>query len=393
MKKSAVVVDFGTSKIVTLVAESGSYHRCDIIGVGNVPYDGFMDEDWNVPNAVSDAIRDSIGAAEEQSNRRIKDVYVGVPGAFSRVYVAETQVQLQGADPRVTAADVETIFRQATELIQPIPGAIVHRAPAWFMVDEGKKTMEPVDTKGTTLRAMVCFVVADQFFLSDVSSRMDALGITVRGFFSTPMGEVMHLLQPDERDHTAVLIDVGYLQTEVMACQGDALVFHKVLPVGGGHITADLVQGLESSMVVCEKIKRGFVFGADDQVQEVVTESGKPESYTHEQVADVLEPRVDELCEMILECIESSGIRLTGESNLYLTGGGIAMMNGARIYISKKLGRTVRIASNRTAKLNSPIYSSVLGLADMVFDTLESNAESESIIEKITNFFSSLFGR
>lgn len=391
MKKTAAVVDFGTSKIVTLVAESGSYHRCDIIGAGTVPYDGFMDGEWNAPTLVSQAIQDSIAEAEAQSHRRIREVYVGVPGEFSRVYVIETQVQLQGADPRVTPADVERVFIQATEEVQPLRGAIIHRSPAWFMVDEGKKTMEPVDMKGSTLRAMVSFIVADQFFLNDVSNRMAQLGLTVKGFYSTPMGEALLFLTPEDRDRTAVLVDVGYLSTEVMTVEGDALIFHKVLPVGGAHITLDLVTGLEAPMAQCEQIKRGYAFNTSGEDKQEAAEGG--EAFTHEQVARVLEPRVDEIAEMIQDCIDHSGVRLGSWSNIYLTGGGIAPMNGGRVYLSNQLGRAVRQPAAKTAKLNSPIYSSALGLVDLVFETLESSEEENSLLGKASSFFQKLLGK
>lgn len=391
MKKTAAVVDFGTSKIVTLVAESGSYHRCDIIGAGTVPYDGFMDGEWNAPTLVSQAIQDSIAEAEAQSHRRIREVYVGVPGEFSRVYVIETQVQLQGADPRVTPADVERVFIQATEEVQPLRGAIIHRSPAWFMVDEGKKTMEPVDMKGSTLRAMVSFIVADQFFLNDVSNRMAQLGLTVKGFYSTPMGEALLFLTPEDRDRTAVLVDVGYLSTEVMTVEGDALIFHKVLPVGGAHITLDLVTGLEAPMAQCEQIKRGYVFNTSGEDKQEAAEGS--EAFTHEQVARVLEPRVDEIAEMIQDCIDHSGVRLGSWSNIYLTGGGIAPMNGGRVYLSNQLGRAVRQPAAKTAKLNSPIYSSALGLVDLVFETLESSEEENSLLGKASSFFQKLLGK
>ena len=391
MKKTAAVVDFGTSKIVTLVAESGSYHRCDIIGAGTVPYDGFMDGEWNAPTLVSQAIQDSIAEAEAQSHRRIREVYVGVPGEFSRVYVIETQVQLQGADPRVTPADVERVFIQATEEVQPLRGAIIHRSPAWFMVDEGKKTMEPVDMKCSTLRAMVSFIVADQFFLNDVSNRMAQLGLTVKGFYSTPMGEALLFLTPEDRDRTAVLVDVGYLSTEVMTVEGDALIFHKVLPVGGAHITLDLVTGLEAPMAQCEQIKRGYVFNTSGEDKQEAAEGG--EAFTHEQVARVLEPRVDEIAEMIQDCIDHSGVRLGSWSNIYLTGGGIAPMNGGRVYLSNQLGRAVRQPAAKTAKLNSPIYSSALGLVDLVFETLESSEEENSLLGKASSFFQKLLGK
>ncbi|HIQ72092.1 MAG TPA: hypothetical protein IAB73_07805 [Candidatus Onthenecus intestinigallinarum] len=376
---------------MTLVAESGSYHRCDIIGAGTVPYDGFMDGEWNAPTLVSQAIQDSIAEAEAQSHRRIREVYVGVPGEFSRVYVIETQVQLQGADPRVTPADVERVFIQATEEVQPLRGAIIHRSPAWFMVDEGKKTMEPVDMKGSTLRAMVSFIVADQFFLNDVSNRMAQLGLTVKGFYSTPMGEALLFLTPEDRDRTAVLVDVGYLSTEVMTVEGDALIFHKVLPVGGAHITLDLATGLEAPMAQCEQIKRGYVFNTSGEDKQEAAEGG--EAFTHEQVARVLEPRVDEIAEMIQDCIDHSGVRLGSWSNIYLTGGGIAPMNGGRVYLSNQLGRAVRQPAAKTAKLNSPIYSSALGLVDLVFETLESSEEENSLLGKASSFFQKLLGK
>lgn len=393
MKKTAVVVDFGTSKIVTLVAESGNHGRCDILEAGSAEYDGYMEGEWNVPERLDSAIKASVARAEERSKHRIRDVYVGVPGAFSRVYVVETQVQLQGADPRVTPEDVEAVFKKATDTLQPVRGAIIHRSPAWFMVDDGKKVMEPVDLKGTTLRAMICFVVGDQFFLNDISARMTRLGLTVRGFFSTPMGEVMHLLSPEERDHIAVLVDVGYLHTEVMASEGDALIFHKVLPVGGAHITVDLVEGLDASMDVCEQLKRDYIFNNTDNGLEPPAQTVQGRTFTHQEVADVLEPRVDELAEMIQECIENSGINLSNYSNIFLTGGGLAMMNGGRMYLSARLEKPIRQAQNRSTRLKMPTYASTLGLVDLVFDALEAPGEQMTLGEKIKNFFSQMIER
>lgn len=85
MKTIAAAIDFGTSKVVTLVAESGGYHRCDIIGAGQVPYDGYTDGYWNTPEKVTEAISASIQEAENQSHRRIREIHVGVPGEFCRV--------------------------------------------------------------------------------------------------------------------------------------------------------------------------------------------------------------------------------------------------------------------------------------------------------------------
>ena len=386
MKNMAAAIDFGTSKIVTFIAESGSYHRCDIVGAGTVQYDGFLDGYWNAPDLVDQAIRASIAEAEAQAHRRVRDVYVGVPGEFCRVYVSETQVHLRGADPRVTPQDIERVFAQATEDIQPLRGVIVHRSPAWFTVDEGKKTMEPLGMKGSTLRALVSFIVAEDFFLSDVSRRIQQLGLTLNGFFSSSVGQALLFLPPEERDRVAVLVDVGYLSTEVMAVEGDALIFQKVIGIGGGHISADLVFGLETTMATAEQLKRSYTFDGAQQT----ASSPQDANFSHEKVAEVLEPRVDELCEYIKECIEHSGVRLDNWSNVYLTGGGLALMNGGRAYLSAQLGRAVRATSPKAAKFNSPVYSSALGLIDLVFGSLEDQEEGVGVMGKISAFFRNL---
>ena len=93
-----------------------------------------MNGEWNAPSDVSDAIASAVEAAEKKVGTHIKEVYVGVPGEFVRVYVIESSVALQGADPKVTSADVEKLQRQATEMLDRPTGVIIHRSPAWFKV-------------------------------------------------------------------------------------------------------------------------------------------------------------------------------------------------------------------------------------------------------------------
>ena len=368
MKKATAVLDFGTSKVLVLLAEESAYQKVTITTAGMAQYDGFKNGEWNAPSDVSDAIASAVEAAEKKVGTHIKEVYVGVPGEFVRVYVIESSVALQGADPKVTSADVEKLQRQATEMLDRPTGVIIHRSPAWFKVDGGQKTLEPVDQKGSMLEGMIGFVLADQFFINDVTERLKELGIEVRGFFSTSVGEAMQMIPFEERDHTAILVDVGYLSTEVMAVEGDALIWQKVLPVGGAHITLDLTYGLEKPFDMCEKIKRGYTFNAPKNTQiEVQGENGQMESFSGEQVSMIIDARVDEMLEMIDDAVKKSGIRLGNWSNVYFTGGGLMPMGGARVYAAGKLARNVREAAVKTVKLKpAQIYASGSGLLELL---------------------------
>lgn len=396
MKSTIAAIDFGTSKIVTLVAEISGGQKCDIIGAGSTPYHGFTEGEWNDPAALNEAIMATITSAEQQSKRKIREINVGVPGEFTRVYAVETSVINEKMDQTIDAKHVEKIFAQADEHLSPVRGIVIHRSPAWFMVDGGKKVLEPVGMKGSELKALVSFVVADAFFLDDILARMREQNITVSGFFSSSTGEAMLYLPQEERDRTAILIDVGYLCTDVMAVEGDAVIFQKTLPVGGGHITVDVASGLQINMEQAEQIKREYVYGisAISQTYTAKTsDTAKSQTFSQDEVANVLEPRVDEIAEMIDQCIEDSGIKLGNWSNIYLTGGGLCLNRGGRDYLSAKLNRPVRDTVKRTVKLSSPVYASAMGLLDLIADTIEAHSSpAGGIGNGVKEFFKSLLG-
>ncbi len=389
MKTTVAAMDFGTSKLVALVAETSGRQRCDIIGAGIATYDGYMDRQWNAPNQLNEAIANAVHEAETQSRTRIRDINIGVPGDFCTVRTVEARVELQGADPKVTLKDIDELFARATADLGEVDGAIIHRSPAWFMVDDGKKILEPMGVRGYELRAMVSFVIADQYFISDVTERFKALGYNVTGCFSSPTGQAMLFVPDEERDRTAVLVDIGYLNTEVMTVEGDALTYLKVLPLGGGHIAADLAYGLEISLTAAEQIKRQYVYGlsAGQTSFEAIGSSGSTETFPREKVESVLEPRAEEICEAIRDAIKESGVKLGNWSTVYLTGGGLAINRGGRDYLAAKLDRPVRELPRKAVKLSSPAYSSALGLLDLIIDTISSTPSGG-----VGGFFRSLFG-
>ena len=397
MKTTVTSIDFGTSKIVTLVAENSTSTRCDIVGAGIVTYNGFLEDGWNAPEEIDSCLREAIMQAETQSHRKIREVNIGVPGAFTKVYVTEARVSLTGPDPHVTPADVRAIFTEAQKNLGQLPGEVIHFSPAWFRVDDGKKTLQAVGIKGRELTAMISFVTANKFFIDDVSTRLSNMGIKPKNFFSTPAGEAMLYLPEEDRDRTAVLIDAGYLNTEVMVVEGDALIFHKCIDIGGGHIAADLAEQLDISFKNAEeKIKQPFVYSmsATPETYEIPAMADQPgQSFTREDVSPIITARVDEIAAEIKSVLEESGVKLGAWSNVYLTGGGIAFNRGGKDYLSSKLGRPVRDTPKRTVKMSSPIYSSTMGLMDLIIDTMEQQRQPASgLVGKIGDFFRSLVG-
>ena len=396
MKTTVAAIDFGTSKIVTLVADNSGNLRCDIVGAGIAAYDGYMEDGWNNPAEVNARIRASIEDAERQCRRRLRDVNIGVPASFTRAYSTEVTVELKGTDPRVSAADVKQAFRAAEEKIGAVNGIKVHSTPAWFTIDNGKKTLEPVGKSGRELKAMISFVFADRFFVDDVTLRLGDLGFNVVGVFATAPGEMMLFLPEEERDHTAVLIDIGYLTTDVMIAEGDALVYLETIDIGGGNIAADLAYGLECTLDQAEeRVKRLYVYGVESagETYDIPPVDGQPgRSFTRAEVTRIIEPRIQEIADAIKAAIKRSGVKLGNWSSYYMTGGGMSFNRGGFKYLGQKLGQTVKETPKRTAKLNSHAYSSALGLMDLIIDTIEIKNRQPVAEGKVKGFFRSLLG-
>lgn len=394
MKTQVAAIDFGTSKVVTLIAQSGGVNRCDIIGSGTVPYDGFSQGDWNTPEQLARVARDSIAAAELEANSKVREIYVGVPGEFTHVCTGEAEVTLD-TPGEITEDDVNRVQDAVAEelKIAELGGYVMHRSPAWFSLDDGKKTMMPLGVHGERLRAQVSFMVAEPVFVEDMKQLLCGMGITILGFLSPTLGESLLLLSLEERDRAAMLVDVGYLNTEVCVVEGDAVTYHALLPQGGGQITADICEELRIPMRAAEQIKRRYVFNPDEFDQHAYCEAsgagGERLSFPREHVKRPLEKSVDELCDMIdLTLKNDAAGHLGPRSQVFLTGGGIALMRGGREYLASKLGRPVKVPVAKSAKMNSPVYASALGLIDLIFDSIEQQTAKEGGgIKKLKGWF------
>ena len=391
MKSMAAAIEFGTSKIVTLVGEGNGDGPAQLLGFGVVPYDGYSEGHWNASDEdVEQAILKSVREAELSSGKEIKEIYVGVPGDFIHLEQNEVTLDLDN-ERRVTAEDVDDVMNLALDYQPKEDGVIIHRSPAWFTVDD-RRTMEPAGLKGSQVRCMASFVVADPTFLEDMQARMEQQDIHINGYLSPALGEALLLVPPEERDKVAVLVDIGYLSTEVMFVEGDALVSHKVLPMGGGDLTADLAMELEITMDMAEELKRKYTFGIGQDQLSVQDPDGQTVSFPRETVLAVIEPRVAELSDRVREAIEEQESRISSRSTFYITGGGLILMRGGRETISSVVERTFKAPTPPAVKLNSPAYSSAIGLLELVSESVsQMEVKPSESGSKIGNFFKAFF--
>ena len=396
MSKEIAAIEFGTSKIVTIIAKKNGPDRLTF-GSGTVPYDGYSNGDWNVPRQMVQRVYDSISAAELEAKSKVQEIYVGVPGEFIHVLTSDIEIDFE-RESVIGQEHVERIMDEAARRLRIIANdyMVLHRTVAWYSIDGGeKRSVLPRSASGQKVRALVSFVVADTPFIEDVSEMLGVLNISILGFLSPTLGLCTLYLSNEDRDRGAVMIDCGYMNTEISVVKGDAIIYHAILPRGGGHITVAISEELYIPMEMAESIKREYSFNPEEYDRnapiEIVDSTGKTRSFARDRVTAAVESSVNELANMINLTIENDiDDIIEKRSNIYLTGGGIAMMQGGKDYLASRIRRALKLPDNRSDRLNGPDYTSALGLIDLTFAALEDNGSGNGN-GRITNVMGSIF--
>jgi len=180
------------------------------------------------------------------------------------------------------------------------------------------------------------------------------------------------VLSADEKELGVALLDIGGGTTDLAIYSGGSIVHTAVLTLGGNHLTNDVAVGLRTPAHEAEKIKQrygcctaGLVH--KDETIEVPSVGGRPPRVLSRQIlAEILEPRMEEIFVLIQQEIVKSGFEDMVAAGVVLTGG-TSMLEGAdqlaeqifnlpvRKGVPKKIGGLVDVVRN-------PMYSTGVGL-------------------------------
>ena len=373
-KKEVAVLEFGSSKISVLIGERGINHTFHIKGKAESDYSGFFEGEFFDEKDLKTAISMAISNAMRSSCRRIKKWYVGVPAEFSYSELKEAS-QAFPYNKRVNDNDIYSLFDSVDDYEETdLEHTVINRSPIYFILDDGRKVIDPNGIVTTKLTSQVSFILAKKSFIQLVDSILEELNIVNVQYTSSVLAESLYLLEPEVRDRYAILIDVGYITTSVALIRGDGLLSLSAFSIGGGHITGDLSQVLDLKFTEAEKLKRKVVLSldaSDDDFYETVVD-GVMTPFPAKMVNEIVEDRLSLIAGTINKILHSVRVTYPDYLPIYLTGGGISYLKGAKDYLAKSIGKNVEIVVPPVQELNSPHYSSLLGLLDLALENEES---------------------
>ncbi len=328
-KKLVVGLDIGTSKIVAIVAELKPEGGFEIIGMGSHPSRGLKKGVVvNIETTVN-AIQRALEEAELMADCKIREVYTGIAGNHIRSFNSQGMVAIK--DKEVTQMDIDRVIETAKAVQIPNDQQILHVLNQEFIIDGQEDVREPLGMSGVRLEVKVHMVTGAVSAAQNIVKCVRRCGLEVNDLILQPLASAVAVLSEDEKDLGVCLIDIGGGTTDMAVFTHGAIRHTAVIPIAGDQITNDIAMALRTPTKDAEDIKQRFGSAlsqlADPQEMVDVPGVGDRSSrqLSRKTLAEVIEPRVEELYSLVQTELRRSGYEELLSSGVVLTGGSSAM--------------------------------------------------------------------
>jgi len=395
-KDLIVGLDIGTSKIVALVAEVTPEGRLNVIGMGSQESRGLKKGVVvNIEETVA-AISRVIQEVELMADCKVKDVYTGIAGSHIKSFNSNGMVAIK--DKEVTPMDVDRVIETARAMPIPADQEILHILTQEFIIDDQDSIREPIGMSGFRLEVKVHIVTGAVSAAQNIVKCVRRCGIEVNDLVLQPLASSYAVLSEDEKDLGVCLVDIGGGTTDIAVWTQGAIRHTSVIPIAGDQITNDIAMALRTPTREAEDIKRhhGCALSQLADPEEVLDVAGVDErpsrKLSRRALADVIQPRVEELFELIQAELRRAGFEEVLSSGLVLTGGtsvmpGMIELGEEIFHMPVRLGMP-RYSGALADVVQSPRFATAYGLL------LEAQAQHRRGIKvHETRSFKDVFGR
>jgi cell division protein FtsA len=362
-------LDIGTSKVCTVVGEM-SDDGVEIIGLGTHPSQGLRKGVViNIETTVA-AIKKSVEEAELMAGCEIHTVFTGIAGGHIKGFNSHGIVAVKNKE--VAGRDLERVLDAAKAVAIPQDQEVLHVLPQDYIIDDQDGIKQPLGMSGVRLEARVHIVTGAVTATQNVVKCCNRAGLSVAEIVFMPLTAAESVLTEEERELGVAVVDMGAGTTE-LAVYHDGMVKHTVvLPIGGHHVTNDIATGLRTPFGDAERIKQRFGLAkaalvAEDERVEVPSAAGKSSGSVSRQIlCEIIEPRLDEVFQLVRKEIEKSGYEESLPSGVVMTGGSM-LLPGAVEMAEEIFGMPMRLGTPMHVNglidvISSPIYAAGVGL-------------------------------
>lgn len=364
-----VGLDIGTTKICVVVARA-TEGKVNIVGIGSYPSTGLRKGVVVNMDSTVNSIRKAVEEAELMAGIKIDSCLVGIAGAHIKSFNSNGVVAIK--DNEVRQDDVARAIDAAKAIAIPADREPIHVIPQEFIIDDQDGIKDPIGITGVRLEVKVHIVTGTVSSAQNIVKCCKLAGLDVDDLILGQLASSEATLTPEEKEIGVALVDIGGGTSDIAVFLNGSIKYTSVLPYGGNNITNDIAIGLRTPLEDAEKIKKkygcafGNMIGANETIEVPSVGGRKPRTLMRKTLADIIEPRVEEISSLIYQEIKKSGSERLLASGVVITGGcanleGIPELAENIFNLPARRGYPIGLGG-LVDVVNNPIYATGVGL-------------------------------
>ncbi len=365
-----VGLDIGTSKVVAIVGEINEEGGLNIVGIGRHKSRGLKKGTVvNIESTVQ-SIQRAVEEAELMAGCQIHSVYAGIAGSHVRSMNSHGIVAIR--DKEVYAADIERVIDAAQAVAIPADQKVLHILPQEYVIDSQEGVKEPLGMSGVRLEAKVHLVTCATNAAQNIEKCIKRCGLETDEIILEQLASSYSVLTEDEKELGVCIVDIGGGTTDIAIFTEGAIRHTGVIPIAGDQVTNDIAMALRTPTDHAEELKIKYAcalsqLASDDDMIKVPSVGERPpRELSRQALADVVEPRYDELFHLIQSEIRQSGYEDMLAAGMVFTGGtskmeGVAELAEEIFHMPVRIGMPVEV-NGLVDIVRNPTYSTAVGL-------------------------------
>ncbi|MCB1662701.1 MAG: cell division protein FtsA [Pseudomonadales bacterium] len=365
-----VGLDIGTSKVVAIVGEITPDGFLEVVGIGSHPMRGMKKGVViNIESTVQ-SIQRAVEEAELMAGCQIHSVYAGIAGSHIKSMNSHGIVAIR--DREVTRGDMDRVIDAAQAVAIPADQKVLHILPQEYIIDDQEGVKEPLGMSGVRLEAKVHLVTCAANAAQNIEKCVRRCGLNVDDIILEQLASSYAVLTDDEKELGVCMVDIGGGTTDIAVFVDGSIRHTAVIPIAGDQVTNDIAMALRTPTQNAEEIKIKYacaltqLAGPDETIKVPSVGDRAPRDLSRQSLAEVVEPRYEELFTLIQSELRRSGFEDLVAAGIVLTGG-TSKMEGVVELAEEIFHMPVRLAMPQGVEgladiVRNPIYATGVGL-------------------------------
>jgi len=300
----------------------------------------------------------------------ISSVYVGIAGNHIKGLNSHGIIAIKGRE--ITPQDVDRVIDAAKAVAIPTDREVLHVIPQEFIVDDMESIQNPVGMTAIRLEAKIHIVTGAVSSARNIVKCCNKAGLEVCDIALESLASGEAVLTKEEKELGCLIADMGGGTTDLALFKNNNLKFIYELTLGGHNLTNDISIGLRTPLPEAEKIKVEYGTCVPENTRgrttiEVPAVGGRsPKKLSRGILAEILEPRVDEIFTLLKKELFSNGLENAFPAGFVLTGGSV-VLDGITDIAESVFNVPVRIGQPSSVGglkdiVSNPAYATGVGL-------------------------------